>query len=411
MFDRNTTDRLPPLWIYGMKYLFRNPLLWILPAAALVLELLSFWQPSSLYWSGLLTILAEARKTLLYLGWSVMLLPLCHWIQEQRHVENLDPSVGTGYPVWKILLSQNLCSLTLLGLFGASMIPYFLLEEMPIHFSVVFFLCWLLAMEELMLFLASLRRGNMAGFLWIGGGIAMISWLSIAANGTRIISEQSTILYTISLALLAAACRIAVYQPLTANKARYPRLAVMAVTLLLLCSADTRDAAAFPAVLLLFAALWERYLPGQMQLAQLPESAAERAKQLLLQSGLFPGILAGMLLLILVTALGDGKFLPFGFLLFHFQLAAFLRWKAKMPVVVGLIVVSLLFQVLPAILLSEMDLNTWEPLLWILNPDSEFWNALPTAVQNLSAAGIVLLGALPLYPLYRDYCKKYFSRF
>ena len=24
---------------------------------------------------------------------------------------------------------------------------------------------------------------------------------------------------------------------------------------------------------------------------------------------------------------------------------------------------------------------------------------------------IVLLGALPLYPLYRDYCKKYFSRF
>ena len=57
MFDRNTTDRLPPLWIYGMKYLFRNPLLWILPAAALGLELLSFWQPSSLYWSGLLTIL------------------------------------------------------------------------------------------------------------------------------------------------------------------------------------------------------------------------------------------------------------------------------------------------------------------------------------------------------------------
>ena len=103
MLDRNTTDHLPPIWIYCMKYLSRNPLLWIPPAAALGLTLLSFWQPASLYWSSMLSIASGLRSTLFYAGWSVMLLPLAHWIQEQRFAEGLDPAVGTGYPVWKIL--------------------------------------------------------------------------------------------------------------------------------------------------------------------------------------------------------------------------------------------------------------------------------------------------------------------
>ena len=414
MLDRNTTDRLPPIWIYCMKYLSRNPLLWIPPAAALGLTLLSFWQPASLYWSSMLSIASGLRSTLFYAGWSVMLLPLAHWIQEQRFAEGLDPAVGTGYPVWKILLSQNLCAWTLLAVFGVTMIPFVMMENLPPSFPPGVFLCCLFALTETMLFTAALRRNNRTGFLWIVPALILPIALYTCALSRFYLPDctpTDQMLWAISLAILAASCRIAVYQPETANKAWAPRLAVLAVILLHLLAGKSKfELPEAPAILLLLAALFERFLPGTMQLAQLPADPAKRGKWFLLQSGVFPGILMGTILLAVLTMMDDGNFLPFGFMIVLFQLAVLLRWRAKIPIVAGLIMLSLAVQILPMILEAEMDSETLEKYCRILDPTSDFWLNLSLPVRNFWAALVALAGALPLYPLYRDYCKRYFGK-